>query len=54
MVKRVQITYEGGHKEVIRYEHRFNEDNNGIVRFRMANRDTEVNMKRVLQIKELS
>jgi hypothetical protein len=53
MVKRVEVTYQGGHKEVIRFEHRFNEDENGIVRFRMWDKDTEVNMNRVLQIKEM-
>lgn len=54
MVKRVEVTYVGGHKETIRYDIRFRPSEDGIVKFRYNNKDTEVNMTKVLQIKELS
>lgn len=54
MVKRVEITYEGGHKEIVMYTTRYNEDDKGILRFGFHDKRVEVNMNKVLQIKELS
>lgn len=53
MVKRVEVTYEGGHKEVLHYTTRYEEDEKGIVRFGFFEKRTEINMHRVLQIREL-
>lgn len=53
MVKRVEITYEGGHKEIVHYTVRYDESDKGIVLFGFYEKRTEVNMRRVLQIKEL-
>lgn len=53
MVKRVEITYVGGHKEIIRYNIEWDVDDNGIKRFRYIGKDTKVSMNKVLQIKEL-
>lgn len=53
MVKRIEITYEGGHKEEIHYTARYEENDKGIVLFGFHEKRIEVNMNRVLQIKEL-
>lgn len=53
MVKRIEITYEGGVKEVIEYTQRYSQDDNGILRFGFYDKRIEVNTNRVLQLKEL-
>lgn len=53
MVKRIEVTYETGRKEVIHYTERYDQDENGIVRFGFYEKRIEVNMNRVLQLKEL-
>lgn len=53
MVKRVEVTYTGNLKKILYYDIRFGPDKNNIVKFRRNNKDTEVNMNNVLQIREL-
>lgn len=53
MVKRIEVTYEGGHKETILYTVRYDKDAEGILRFGFHEKRIEVNMHRVLQLKEL-
>lgn len=53
MVKRVEITYENGVTKTITYSYRWGE-RDGIVRFDTpGNKQIEVNMNKVLQIREL-
>lgn len=53
MVKRIEVTYEGGIKETIHYTARYNQDESDILRFGFYEKRIEVNMNRVLQLKEL-
>jgi hypothetical protein len=53
VVKRIEITYEGGHKEIIQYTARYDKDADGIVRFGFYDKRIEVNTNRVLQMREL-
>lgn len=54
MVKLIEITYIGGHKEQIRYTTRYAENEKGRVLFGFYDKRVEVNMNNVLQIKELN